>query len=93
QVDVAEQLARSIVAAAHASSPNLVGVNESWSPVDGERLFQQPARSTRRQFSPREHDVQVTQSPDVQRQNRNCITHDAKQDGLGEEQARGFSFF
>ncbi|WP_212495511.1 hypothetical protein, partial [Bradyrhizobium jicamae] len=44
QVDVAEQLARSIVAAAHASSPNLVGANESWSPVDGERLFQQPAR-------------------------------------------------
>jgi hypothetical protein len=28
QVNVAEHLARSIVAAAHASSPNLIGVNE-----------------------------------------------------------------
>src|SRR5262249_15720396 len=44
QINVAEQLARSIVAAAHAPSPNLVGDNESWSPVGGERLFQQPAR-------------------------------------------------
>ena len=44
QVNVAEQLARSIVAAAHAPSPNLVGANESRSPVGGERLFQQPAR-------------------------------------------------
>ncbi len=44
QVNVAEQLARSIVAAAHAPSPNLVGANESRSPVGGECLFQQPAR-------------------------------------------------
>ncbi|MGY4506355.1 sterol desaturase/sphingolipid hydroxylase (fatty acid hydroxylase superfamily) [Bradyrhizobium sp. GM24.11] len=44
QVNVAEQLARSIVPAAHAPSPNLVGANESWSPVDDECLFQQPAR-------------------------------------------------
>jgi hypothetical protein len=43
KVNVAEQLARSIVAAAHAPSPNLVGANESRSLVDGERLFQQPA--------------------------------------------------
>jgi len=46
QVNVAEQLARSIVAAAHATSPNLVGANESRSPVGGECLFQQPARPT-----------------------------------------------
>ena len=39
QVNVAEQLARSIVVAAHTPSPNLVGANESRSPV----LFQQPA--------------------------------------------------
>ncbi|MGY4182994.1 hypothetical protein ACVIHH_008285 [Bradyrhizobium sp. USDA 4518] len=39
QVDVAEQLARSIVAAAHAPSPNLVGANESRSPIGGEYLF------------------------------------------------------
>jgi hypothetical protein len=39
KVNVAEELACSIVAAAHASSPNLIGANESWSPVDGERLF------------------------------------------------------
>ncbi|WP_271552885.1 hypothetical protein, partial [Bradyrhizobium sp. CCBAU 45394] len=39
QVNVAEQLARSIVPAAHAPSPNLVGANESRSPVDGECLF------------------------------------------------------
>jgi len=44
QVNTAEQLARSIIAAAHAPSPNLVGANESRSPVGGERLFQQPAR-------------------------------------------------
>jgi len=45
QIDVAEQLALSIVAAAHAPSPNLVGGNESWSPGSEERLFQQPASS------------------------------------------------
>lgn len=45
QFNVAEQFARSIVATAHSPSPNLVGVNESRSPVGGERLFQQPARS------------------------------------------------
>jgi hypothetical protein len=39
QVNVAEQLALSIVATAHAMSPNLVGANESRSPADGERLF------------------------------------------------------
>ncbi|WP_354098359.1 autoinducer binding domain-containing protein [Bradyrhizobium sp. S3.2.12] len=44
QVNVAEQLARSIVAATHAPSPNLIGANESRSPIGGERLFQQPAR-------------------------------------------------
>jgi hypothetical protein len=44
KVNVAEQLARSIVAAAHVPSPNLVGANESRSPVGGARLFQQPAR-------------------------------------------------
>jgi hypothetical protein len=48
QVDVAEQLARSIVAAAHAPPPNLVGANESRSSVGDERLFQQPARSMMR---------------------------------------------
>ncbi|WP_129591138.1 DUF2817 domain-containing protein, partial [Bradyrhizobium shewense] len=31
------------VATAHAPSPNLIGANESWSTVGGERLFQQPA--------------------------------------------------
>ncbi|MGB8018833.1 MAG: hypothetical protein WCF80_23575, partial [Pseudolabrys sp.] len=46
QVNVAEQLARSIVAAEHAPSPNLVGANESRSPVGSERLFQQPASTT-----------------------------------------------
>src|SRR5947209_6994915 len=45
QVNVAEQLARSIVAATHAPSPNLIGANESRSSVGGERLFQQPARA------------------------------------------------
>ncbi|MGC2835877.1 MAG: hypothetical protein WA238_17465, partial [Methylocella sp.] len=44
KVNVAEQLAGSIVAAPHALSPNLVGANESRSPIGGERLFQQPAR-------------------------------------------------
>jgi hypothetical protein len=39
KVNVAEKLASSIVAAAHASSPNLVGANESRSPIGGERLF------------------------------------------------------
>jgi hypothetical protein len=43
KVNVAEKLACSIVAAAHSSSPNLVGANESRSSVVGERLFQQPA--------------------------------------------------
>jgi hypothetical protein len=41
QVNVAEQLARSIAVAAHAPSTNLVGANQSCSPVDGEPLFQQ----------------------------------------------------
>jgi len=44
KVNVAEKLACSIVAAAHASSPNLVGANESGSSIDSQRLFQQPAR-------------------------------------------------
>jgi hypothetical protein len=39
QVNVAERLALSTVATAHAISPNLVGANESRSPADGERLF------------------------------------------------------
>jgi hypothetical protein len=39
KVNVAEKLAYSIVAAAHASSPNLVGANESASPIDSQRLF------------------------------------------------------
>jgi hypothetical protein len=33
------------IAATHAPSPNLIGANESRSPVGGERLFQQPARA------------------------------------------------
>ena len=37
QFNVAEKLARSIVAAAYAPSPILVGANKSWSPVGGER--------------------------------------------------------
>ena len=37
QFNVAEKLARSIVAAAYAPSPILVGANESCSPVGGER--------------------------------------------------------
>ncbi|MGY2812082.1 hypothetical protein ACVIHF_008812 [Bradyrhizobium sp. USDA 4506] len=53
QIDVAEQLARPIVVAAHAPSPNLVGANESWSQVAGERLFQQPARSLASPTTPR----------------------------------------
>jgi transposase len=53
QVNVAEQLARSIVAAAHAISPNLVGANESRSPVDGERLFQHPASDGKAPSRPR----------------------------------------
>jgi ABC-type uncharacterized transport system substrate-binding protein len=44
QVNVAKQLTRSIVATAHAPSPNLIGANESRSPVCGEPLFQRPAR-------------------------------------------------
>jgi uncharacterized protein DUF1153 len=44
QVNVAEQFARSIVAAAHVPSPNLVGDNESSPSVRGEHLFQRPAR-------------------------------------------------
>ncbi|MDE2468127.1 MAG: hypothetical protein KGL35_05160, partial [Bradyrhizobium sp.] len=44
KVNIAEQLACSIVVAAHAPPPNLVGANESRSPLGGERLFQQPAR-------------------------------------------------
>ncbi|MDE2473016.1 MAG: hypothetical protein KGL35_30970, partial [Bradyrhizobium sp.] len=43
KVNIAEQLACSIVVAAHAPPPNLVGANESRSPLGGERLFQQPA--------------------------------------------------
>jgi hypothetical protein len=39
KVNAAEKLAGSIVAAAHASSPNLVGANESRSPVGGEPFF------------------------------------------------------
>jgi hypothetical protein len=39
KVNVAKQLARSIVATAHQKSPNLIGANESRSPVCGERLF------------------------------------------------------
>jgi hypothetical protein len=39
QVNVAEQLARSIVATAHAPSPNLVGANESRSTARGEPPF------------------------------------------------------
>jgi hypothetical protein len=46
KVNVAEKLACSIVAAAHASSPNLVGANESGSSIDSQRLFQQPASLT-----------------------------------------------
>lgn len=41
---LAKQLARSIVAAAHAPSPNRVGADESRSPVGGERRFQRSAR-------------------------------------------------
>jgi hypothetical protein len=48
EIDVAEQLARSIVAAAHASFPNLVGANESRSLVGGEHVFQLPARGVPR---------------------------------------------
>jgi hypothetical protein len=47
QVNVAEQFARSIVAAARTPSPNLFGANESRSLVGGERLFQQPVRAVR----------------------------------------------
>jgi hypothetical protein len=39
QVNVAEQLARSIVATAHAPYPNLVGHNESRSTAPGEPPF------------------------------------------------------
>jgi hypothetical protein len=39
QVNVVEQLARSIVAAAHAPSPNLVRLNESRSTARGEPPF------------------------------------------------------
>jgi hypothetical protein len=39
QVNVAEQLARSIVVAAHVPSPNLVGASESSTSVDGEAFF------------------------------------------------------
>lgn len=40
-IDVAEQLACSIVATEHAPSPHLVGANESRSPAGGEYHFQQ----------------------------------------------------
>jgi hypothetical protein len=39
QVNVAEQLARSIVAASHVPSPNLVGANESRSTARGQPPF------------------------------------------------------
>jgi hypothetical protein len=39
QIDVAEQFARSIVIAAHVTSPNLVGANESRSIARGEPPF------------------------------------------------------
>lgn len=39
KVNVAEKLAGSIVAAAYASSPNLVRANESRSPAGGQRPF------------------------------------------------------
>lgn len=42
QINVAEQLTRQIVFAAHAPSPSLVGANEPRSRVGGEHLFQQP---------------------------------------------------
>jgi hypothetical protein len=39
KVNVGEQLARSIVASAHASPPKLLGANESQPPVGDEHLF------------------------------------------------------
>jgi hypothetical protein len=39
KVNVAEQLARSIIVAAHPSPPNLVGENQSQSSARGERPF------------------------------------------------------